>query len=618
MLNGKGRQMTFFPTPYPDECYYSIFCRYFVRSGAIYDKKIVRELFGNDQNLPGLVFVPRRLELAEKWTGNLAAQMRRKFAYEHSAYPYFSIIFPEWMIEKMEKKITGETDESDFEKRMLFKCSSRHWPKYLRYCPECVDKDLEQYGETYWHQLHQLPGIEYCPEHRCRILNSTVQLRDLNLKFEPATADLKNGDICVQDSVWKEKYIRLANDSRWLLKNGQKLGGAKAIAEKYTEMLILKKMATPQGITYRDKLEKGFVEYHGEDFLKELLGEQYAAWMLLGNRPCTAKQVGTLYHLLMMEYLAGSAEEFYQWNEEIKFYGNGPWPCVNHFCSHYGKDGAVQTEISFQSGVPIGYFKCSFCGMKYRRNDPQKRFEEYVRHVHKCEYGNLWFEKVKELAGEGASLDRICKTCHCTRKRLINLCQEEGIELTREQLKTQKQRNLERAGFIRAEAEKLVEMNPELTMNEVDDAIPGAYIWFREHDPEWLRKHTVQKWDKSIWINWEKEQIELLHAAYRKLTTPTPPKERIVMAMLCREAGLVPYRIKNRRNRFKELDRFLAEHTETTEEWICRRIREFISENPQKTIKPTTIRYHLHLRASSYNKYRNLIEQEILKNAVVE
>jgi hypothetical protein len=41
----------FFPTPYPDECYYSVLCRYFIRSGNTSYKRATRKLFGNMQCL---------------------------------------------------------------------------------------------------------------------------------------------------------------------------------------------------------------------------------------------------------------------------------------------------------------------------------------------------------------------------------------------------------------------------------------------------------------------------------------------------------------------------------------------------------------------------------------
>ncbi|MBC8750291.1 hypothetical protein OKW42_002861 [Paraburkholderia sp. WC7.3d] len=35
----------------------------------------------------------------------------------------------------------------------------------LWYCPDCLTLDLHTFGEPYWHRLHQLPTIYYCPDH---------------------------------------------------------------------------------------------------------------------------------------------------------------------------------------------------------------------------------------------------------------------------------------------------------------------------------------------------------------------------------------------------------------------------------------------------------------------
>jgi hypothetical protein len=39
----------------------------------------------------------------------------------------------------------------------------------LRYrlCPQCREEDLQTFSLTYWHRLHQIPGIDTCPAHGC-------------------------------------------------------------------------------------------------------------------------------------------------------------------------------------------------------------------------------------------------------------------------------------------------------------------------------------------------------------------------------------------------------------------------------------------------------------------
>lgn len=36
----------------------------------------------------------------------------------------------------------------------------------LRYCSLCVKEDIHNFGTTYWHKCHQIPGLESCSHHR--------------------------------------------------------------------------------------------------------------------------------------------------------------------------------------------------------------------------------------------------------------------------------------------------------------------------------------------------------------------------------------------------------------------------------------------------------------------
>ena len=36
----------------------------------------------------------------------------------------------------------------------------------LKFCPVCANEDMKNFGVTYWHRIHQVPGVEACPEHK--------------------------------------------------------------------------------------------------------------------------------------------------------------------------------------------------------------------------------------------------------------------------------------------------------------------------------------------------------------------------------------------------------------------------------------------------------------------
>ena len=62
--------------------------------------------------------------------------------------------------------------------------------QYMRYCPLCAAADREQHGETYWHRKHQLPGVEICLEHRCRLENSSNGITVESQRFKLVHAEM--------------------------------------------------------------------------------------------------------------------------------------------------------------------------------------------------------------------------------------------------------------------------------------------------------------------------------------------------------------------------------------------------------------------------------------------
>jgi len=48
---------------------------------------------------------------------------------------------------------------------------------FLRFCPQCVEAEVRQYGESHWRRAHQLPGVTICLDHRCALVHTHLSLR---------------------------------------------------------------------------------------------------------------------------------------------------------------------------------------------------------------------------------------------------------------------------------------------------------------------------------------------------------------------------------------------------------------------------------------------------------
>jgi hypothetical protein len=56
----------------------------------------------------------------------------------------------------------------------------------IKYCPECARTDAQNFGVSYWHRSHQVPGIESCSSHQIQLVHFPLKGRSrLNLGLYP-------------------------------------------------------------------------------------------------------------------------------------------------------------------------------------------------------------------------------------------------------------------------------------------------------------------------------------------------------------------------------------------------------------------------------------------------
>ncbi len=612
------RRLKFFPAPYPDECYYSIFCRYFARSGSTSNKRTIFNLFGEAQSLAAFVFLPRRLELVDIWLGEDSPVKREKLALDNSCYAYFSTTFTRQLFEGMERKIkNGEPDRS-LERRIIQKCRRSHWPERLRYCPDCVREDVERYGETYWHRMPQLPGVEYCLKHGTSIQDSEVTFRQITMAFYPASHALQ----CLtlqedeEKKKYRQRYLAIARDTEWLLRNGLKLEGCRSIACKYKELFMEKGLTTAQGVRYPDRIKTAFIECHGEGVLKQLFQdkENYLYWLDFAFES-VSEHLRPLHHILLMEFLKETAQGFFSSVPDNEPYGSGPWPCINKVCCHYGKDGAEKISVTYMNGQTIGHFRCTGCGMKYQRSRPWQEFEEYANHAVILDYGDYWYRKLREcVEAKGLNQAETAKVMKCTTTTVRKRAEEIGLNLhvnRKSCIYHEKEwKDIDRSQYFRAKVGEALQYQPELTAKELDELVPGAYAWFRKNDFQWLKERLVIDQDKQYWTVWEQKHLELLKEAYECIKQTGDPERRITIGWLCSTAGLRECEIRGRLHRFPNIKGFVDEVVESKEGWLRRRL-ELIAKDKRKFGERMTVadvKKNMGLKPNTYRKYGTYIE----------
>lgn len=202
--------LQFFPTPYPDELWYSVLCRYHVRTGNANSAITFRELFGKDHAAVGS-FLPNDLiydvtkQLPE---GTIDVE---DMALNHTLFKYIFRIQPLEVKQRLLQTVKHE--KIDFP----IKIGKPYEFMGLKTCPVCMQEDLTQYGETYWHLKHQIPYVSTCQKHKCRLITRQREYKnELNNNFIlPDTSDMQSVDynISSQEAALTEvltQYLELS------------------------------------------------------------------------------------------------------------------------------------------------------------------------------------------------------------------------------------------------------------------------------------------------------------------------------------------------------------------------------------------------------------------------
>jgi hypothetical protein len=186
-----------FPQPYPDELFYSIIVRYSRRTPETNDTNVIQSLFDKKMSNLGKS-VPFGIS-------NILVQLKvfgfpseNEMLNNHTLFQYYiNFISPVSKKEKYEEVLYGRIQG---EQKVLNGKTLFYSPKNFRFCPSCMNEDIEKYGETYWRTSFQIPTVYICQKHKTLLEESTVSIYTDGLI--PATREN-----CISKSNINEKRI---------------------------------------------------------------------------------------------------------------------------------------------------------------------------------------------------------------------------------------------------------------------------------------------------------------------------------------------------------------------------------------------------------------------------
>lgn len=635
--------ITCFPDPYLDELMYSVYARYHTRMGRPSSGgATMQKLLGSNAN--AVIDLPSHF-------GHLTDALPPGHCYtidyfidNHTLLPFYSPFLTPERVKRIRSDMAGNS-ASAIHKTAGITPSSIRMLDRLRYCVVCADLDRKNYGESYWHRIHQLPGIEVCPLHETFLEESNVQARNRSnaktlvpaeqetIKKQPRLLDLLNSD--------HKALLKIAQDAAWLIDQRNLVPGFDLLHRGYLTSLTEKNLALDDKTVHVKRLMQSFKNYYSPELLKQLqceVDEQKPSnWLLRLHKDFQLNKTNhPLRHLLLIQFLGQTAQEFFQkctieekpkTFAELKPFGEGPWPCLNPACRYFQELKIEECEIN---SVPskgkkrekriVGVFSCS-CGYKYSRTGPDTSPKDRFRADLTRVYGEVWDQALKDLWEDSSltlrEIARQLNSHHNTLKsqairlglRFPRQGQGRGAKLTdvdpnvlaeKEERQVAALRELESR---KAEWLRIRTGSPHALRRTLRDQHGQLYSWLKANDADWLEAHSPPRFKRTSsarQVDWESRDLQLsalvrqaaIHLTSdsdrpRQITANLIGKHLDKQELLARQISKLPLTAKA-----------LTEVVETTEQVAVRRVRWATEFFLQENINPAPSQ--LLLRAGVY------------------
>lgn len=563
--------VTFFPTFYPDELFYSAIARYHVRSGNISSKATLKELFGSS-TICASVELPSGID---QLVDNLpvgSTLTAEDIIKQSTLYPFYSAFLPPNQAENVYQSIKS-IDGKDIYSQSGLMASSIQFNTFFKFCPLCAMSDKKKYGEMYWYRIHQIPGL-ICVKHGTWLENSKVRTKLGNKHNFLAP----NEDNCSLDTVRYvtsieilSKYRCLVNDIESLFRNNYPHRPLEWFYHCYKDRLKGLGLASITGRVDQFTLQKSFIDYYGIEFLELLQSlisgeEGWISQIVRKHR----KSFHPLRHLLFIRFLGLTLDDVFHKRESYQPFGTAPYPCLNVCCNQYRNDVISEVVITFskKSKELIGTFGCPICGFVYTRRGTDRYKISRVK-----EFGHVWGNEVNRLRGEQLSFQQIAMRVGTDKSTISNYFKRigRGNDLLQDAIHDQM------IIHYRNEWLLLQKQNPQMSKTQLKKLNPQVYFWLYRNDRAFLDENSPVKVKRVPQgrVDWERRDNEiqsLVQAAVKKLLEMQGKPRRITVSCIGAMIGQRPL-LEKHLDKMPMTKELLSEVTETPEQFRLRRIK---------------------------------------------
>ncbi len=585
--------LSFFPLPYPDELFYSLLARYQIRSGDTSPKRIQQELFSSSTVI-AVADLPSHLNALVTNVPPNFGWTAEHFIHNHTLFPYYQPFLSRDRAHRIQVSMKGNNG-GNIHTRAGIMASSVKMPQFFRFCPDCIQDDLSQYGESYWHRLHQIPGVLFCPTHTQPLQDSLIRVNGMN-RHEYFPANSENCPISPVSASYSattvEKLVGIAQKAAWLLEQNLSSRDLQWFCQKYLTLLIEKELATASGRAYQKKLHDAFLLHYGQKVLEVLDSSidypKGSSWLSAMAR-APRKAFHPVRHLLMIGFLTESIEEFFHTEQRYAPFGEAPWLCLNAAAQHYQQPVITDLSISYSNDLkkPVGTFRCS-CGMVYSRSGPDESESDRDRIGKMIAYGDVWEQKLRELVEvKRMGLRPIARALNVDPNTVKRYASQLNLETSWQPYRKKPPNKAVDIETLQPEQQRqiwldLQQQYPDASKSTLRGMAPATYAWLYRNDRDWLNENSpalrqpISNANRVDWSQRDREMLEQVKEATDTLLNAEEPT-RITISGIGRTIGKLAL-LEQHLDQMPLTQTYLASVVETVEAFQMRRVRSAIAQ----------------------------------------
>lgn len=391
--------MLMLPRAYPDELLYSVIARFLAygkgqlpQRGLAY--RLMLELFGRPCR--HRIDLPRYLDHVAEQTQPCWQLSASSIAEQHTLFPYLTYAVPE------ARRAAALAALCSDARSLVGGISHLHnWRVdsnlYLRICRECRLLDIETYGESYWHRVHQLPGVLVCPVHNTILHDSDALYQPhqkSNYSDVASAADFGAVVKAKAGGAVRQLLLAIAKQSADMLWHTKSPWHAASLWPAYRKLAIDGGFFRGSAALNRQKLIAEFRNFYSDKTL-DILGITNELEWLGAMFSESQMRFHPLEHALVQVFLESVSVSEVQPSSLL-----GPWQCPNTTLKHSANN---KLQIKVQTGRRGRYGKATCCcGFRFtfynaRDDAPDIPFIAYLKQAE-----SSWVTHLKHRHDAGA------------------------------------------------------------------------------------------------------------------------------------------------------------------------------------------------------------------------